>query len=154
MKIIGDGGHAKVVRTVMERQTGLVGEDLAFVAVGNNHDRKKEAILATAAGYKFPVLVHPSAVVEDTVRIGEGTVIMAGAVIQADVVIGRHCIINTSSSVDHDCILGDYVHIAPGAHLCGGVQVGEGTLVGVGSRALPGAVIGSWGLLRAGETAR
>ena len=154
MKIIGDGGHAKVVRRVIYALKFEADDSFAFIAVGDNLFRRSEALIAEVSGYKFPVLVHPSAVVDETVWIGEGTVIMAGAVVQADVVIGRHCIINTSASVDHDCILEDYVHIAPGANLCGGVKVGEGTLCGVGSRAVPGAVIGSWGLLRAGETAR
>ena len=156
MKIVGDGGHAKVVRQVIKaRYLGFdLGSQFAFIAIGDNSDRKKEAVMAEASGCKFPVLIHPSAVVDPSAKIGEGTVIMAGAVIQADAVIGKHCILNTCCSVDHDCVLGDYVHIAPGAHLCGGVKVGEGTLVGVGSRAVPGAVIGSWGLLRAGETAR
>ena len=154
MKIIGDGGHAKVVRSFIHRLAHSRVDGYAFIAVGDNASRKREALLAAAAGYKFPVLIHPSAVVDKSAKIGEGTVIMALAVVQPDSVIGKHCILNTSCSVDHDCVLEDYVHIGPGAHLCGGVKVGEGTLCGVGSRAVPGAVIGSWGLLRAGETAR
>jgi sugar O-acyltransferase (sialic acid O-acetyltransferase NeuD family) len=154
MKIIGDGGHAKVVRSVIRALRLSLGDEWAFIAVGNSAGRKKEALIATAAGYRFPTLIHPKATVDETARIGEGTIIMAGVVVQADTVIGKHCILNTCCSVDHDCKVGDYAHIAPGAHLCGGVTVGEGTLVGVGSRAIPGAVIGAWGLVRAGETAR
>ncbi|MGL5057391.1 MAG: hypothetical protein ACRC6A_08525 [Fusobacteriaceae bacterium] len=47
--------------------------------------------------------------------------------------IGKHCIINTESIVEHDNILSDYVRISPNATLCGGVKIGEETLIGVGA---------------------
>ena len=154
MIIVGDGGHAKVVKRVIYAMRFQADDRYAFVAIGNNSSRKGEVILSKASGYKFPVLIHPRAVVDETATIGEGTIVMAGAVVQADAVIGRHCILNTSCSIDHDCVLGDFVHIAPGAHLCGGVHVGEGALVGVGARAIPLARIREWALVKAGETAK
>ena len=140
MKIIGDGGHAAVIRTLANR-TGTV------IAVGDNRDRKGEA--EAHAGDTFPILVHPCASINGEVLIGEGTVIMAGAVVQTRAKIGRFCILNTGCSVDHDCVLGDYVHIAPGAHLCGNVTVGEGALVGVGVGVAPNTVIPAWSLVKA-----
>ena len=77
---------------------------------------------------------------------------MPGAIINADVVIGRHCIINTGASVDHECVIGDYCHIAPHATLCGQVHIDEGTLMGVGSCAIPCVKIGSWCTIGAGAT--
>jgi acyl-[acyl carrier protein]--UDP-N-acetylglucosamine O-acyltransferase len=53
-------------------------------------------------------------------------------------------IVNTGATVDHDCRLGDFVHVAPGAHLCGGVTVDEGALLGVGCAVAPGVRIGAW----------
>ena len=144
MKIIGNGGHAKVIRSFENRgHPGLV----AFVAIGDNHARKLEA--EALKGYIFRILKHPGAWIDETAKIGEGTVIMAGAIVAADVHIGRHCIINHGATVDHDCVIEDYVHIAPGAHLCGGVMVGEGALVGVGVGIAPGAVIPAWSLVKA-----
>lgn len=154
MKIIGDGGHAKVVKRVLFAMRFDADDRFAFIAIGNNANRRNEAIMAEAGGYIFPVLIHPKAIVDETAKIGEGTVIMAGAVVQADAVIGRHCILNSACSVDHDAIIGDYVHIGPGAHLCGNVTVGDGALVGVGARAVPGTRIAAWTVLKAGETAK
>ena len=45
---------------------------------------------------------------------------------------------------------GAYVHIAPGVHLCGGVTVGEGALLGVGCSVIPGVTIGAWATVAAG----
>lgn len=78
-------------------------------------------------------MIHPDAVVSRRVKIGKGTVVMAGAVINSDTTIGEGCIINTCSSVDHDNRLGNFVHVAVGAHLCGTVEVGSRTWVGAGA---------------------
>lgn len=99
-----------------------------IVAIGNGSIRERiQRELETV------VLIHPSAVIGRRVKIGKGTVVMAGAVINSDTCIGEGCIINTSSSVDHDCAVEDYSHISVGAHLCGTVHVGKGTWIGAGA---------------------
>ena len=42
------------------------------------------------------------------------------------------------------------MHIAPQATLCGGAQIGEGTLVGANSTILPNVKIGKWCTIAAG----
>lgn len=150
LKVIGDGGHTKVVRDVIAAMTQISGTH--FIAVGNNESRKKEAEL-NAGGY-FAVLIHPRAYVAPNAILGEGTIVMAGAVIQPEARIGKHVIVNTGATVDHECLIGDFAHIAPGAHLCGCVEVGEGALVGVGAVAIPGAKIPAWSLVKAGSVAK
>ena len=139
--IIGDGGHASVVKEITWWEW-----DGRFIAVGNNANRKHEAESRLGP---FVILIHPNAIVSRTVEIGEGTVIMAGAIVQAHARLGKHVIINTGATVDHHCVIEDYAHIAPGAHLCGNVIVGEGALVGVGVGIAPGAVIPPWSLVKA-----
>ena len=142
--IHGDGGHAKVLRDI-----AITPHDAWVVAVGDNYERRKEAQRLQREGCKFGVAIHAGAIVSPKAKIGEGSMIMAGAVIQADAVIGKHCIVNTCASVDHDSVLSDYVHIAPGAHLCGGVQVGEGAFIGTGVCVAPGYHIPAWTLVKA-----
>lgn len=102
-----------------------------FVAIGKAQTRKK--IIERFEKRKCPILVHPSAVIADTVEIGEGSVIMAGAVINPGVRVGQGVIVNTSSSIDHDCIIGDYSHVSVGAHLCGTVLIGDSVWIGSGA---------------------
>ncbi|WP_251493652.1 acetyltransferase [Otoolea muris] len=104
-----------------------------FVAVGNAGIREALQKKLEYAGGTPVTLVHPDAVIGDEVRIGAGSVMMAGAVINPGTVIGGGCIINTSSSVDHDCMLGDYVHIAVGAHVAGNVVIGNAAWIGAGA---------------------
>lgn len=102
-----------------------------FVAVGSNEIRRK--ITEKIPPNRIVSLVHPAAVIADSVKIGQGTVIMAGVVINSDTVVGRGGIVNTCSSVDHDCKIGDFVHVSVGSHMSGTVNVGDNCLLGVGS---------------------
>lgn len=104
-----------------------------FVAVGNADIRQKLLEAYEEAGADIPVLIHPKAVIGTDVRIGNGTVVMAGAVIHPETTIGKGCIINTSASVDHENRIGEYVHVSVGAHLAGNVTVGKATWIGVGA---------------------
>lgn len=170
MYLFGASGHGKVIKEIIEANGqqveafvddnpninelcgmpvlhGVTDKSPMIVSIGVNHIRKK---VVGRLDCEFGVAIHPSAVVSPSAKIGEGTVVMAGAVINADTVIGKHCIINTGATVDHECVIGDYCHIAPNATLCGQVHVGEGTLMGVKSCAIPCANIGSWCSIGAG----
>lgn len=101
-------------------------------------------------GYCFKTLIHPSAVVDSSAFIAEGTQVMAGAVIQPFARIGRNVIINTRSSIDHHCSIEDHVHLAPGTTLSGGVKIGESSLVGAGAVVIQGVIVGREATVAAG----
>lgn len=85
-----------------------------------------------AAGFEFPTLIHPSAVVEPSAQLGAGAQVFPHAYIGSEAQLGVGCIVNTGAFVSHDGVLSDYVNLAPGSILAGAVQVGEGTLIGMG----------------------
>jgi len=103
------------------------------VAIGNNEIREQKTDLLKEAGFNFPSLVHPSAIVSKYANVGFGSVIFANAVISAFTKIGSGCIINTGAIVDHDCKVGNFVHISPNSALAGGVSIGEKSWIGIGS---------------------
>lgn len=104
-----------------------------FVAIGNNlvRERIQEQLLDACAS--IPTLIHPYSIIGEWVELGIGSVVMAGSVINCCSKIGNGCIINTGTTIDHDNILEDYVHVSPGAHLAGTVNVGKRTWIGIGS---------------------
>lgn len=112
------------------------------LAIGQNGARAELMEWLLANGHELETVVHPTAVVGATVKIGIGAFIAAGAILTADASIGPGAIVNTGATVDHDCEIGDAAHIAPGVNLCGNVRVGARTLVGVGSSVRPGITIG------------
>lgn len=104
-----------------------------FVGIGNNATRQRIHELLETVGASIPVLIHPNAVVGLQVDIGIGTAVMAGAIVNCCTKIGKGCIINTASTIDHDNNIADFVHISPGAHLAGTVNIGKGSWLGIGS---------------------
>ena len=101
-----------------------------IVAIGNESVRRR---IQNEIKGDLATLIHPSAAIGRGVKVGKGSVVMAGAVINPYACIGEGCIINTCASVDHDYVVGDFVHISVGAHLAGNVHVGSGTWVGIGA---------------------
>lgn len=166
MWIWGNGGHAKVVREatrVRDWPTIVDGDERypwkefyssmpGVIAIGDNKTRKR---IADRLGpeQQYATIFDPSHICHQHgfINDGAGSVFLAGSVVQTWSAIGDHVIINTCASVDHDCWISDFVHIAPGAHLCGNVKVGEGTLVGAGTIVTPGVTIGPWLVIPAGS---
>lgn len=124
----------------------------AAVTIGGSRgqDRRVIAEQLSQVGLALPPIIHLSASVSPRSTVGEGSQILANAVVAADAVIGRLCIINNSVNVDHECQIDDGVHIAPGAVLCGCVEVGENAMIGAGSVILPRRRIGMGALVGAG----
>ncbi len=128
-------------------------EDVKFIiAIGNNQTRKSIADKLKLPNGRYMTLVHPTATVSSSAKIGQGTVIMAHSVINADTHIGDHTIINTSSVVEHDNELGSFVHVSPNATLTGAVKIKEGVHVGAGATVIPNVEIGEWAVIGAGAT--
>ena len=119
-----------------------------IISIGNNSIRK---ILSEKLKKKFTTLIHKTAIVASSVRILEGTVVMAGVIINTDAKVGRHVILNTSAIIEHDCKLDDFVHVSPNATITGGVHIGEGSHIGAGAIIIPGVRLGKWATIGAGS---
>jgi len=113
------------------------------LGVGDNTARARCHARLLEAGFEVVSVVHCSAVVAPTARIGQGTVVMACAAVNPDATLGAGCIVNTGAVVEHDCALGDYVHLSPNAALGGNVAIGHRSHLGLGAVALPGVRIGA-----------
>lgn len=122
-----------------------------LIAIGDNQIRKSIVSKLGLTSEHYVTLIHPSAVISPSARIGKGTVVMANAVIQADAVIGDHAIINSGAIIEHDAHAGDYAHIAPRVTITGGVRVQEGVMVGAGATVIPGQCIKQWAIVGAGS---
>lgn len=64
-------------------------------------------------------LIHASAVVDESVKLGEGTRVNAGCVIDQNVVIGADCEIGPRVTIHAGTHIGDRVHVQAGAVLGG-----------------------------------
>jgi UDP-3-O-[3-hydroxymyristoyl] glucosamine N-acyltransferase len=100
---------------------------------------------------RWAALVDPRAITAEGVRIGPGSIVSANGQIGPDSSVGAHCFLRPGAIVSHDVTISDFVylgqtsvvcgyssietgaHIAPGAIVRDGVQVGRFALVTLGS---------------------
>jgi sugar O-acyltransferase (sialic acid O-acetyltransferase NeuD family) len=124
-----------------------------IIAVGDNWTRYKvwEKIKSIKPNFNFVNAIHPSAQIAKNVRIGNGTVIMAGAIVNSDSSIGKHCIINTNSSLDHDSVMCDFSSLAPNSATGGNVQIGKFSAICLGANIIHGITIKEQSVIGAGS---
>lgn len=123
-----------------------------IVGIGDNIVRKQiTESLEEMVGTNWINVIHPSAIIAPSAKLGHGLVIVAGAIINPDVIIANYVIINTGATVDHDCTVGDFAHIGPGANLTAGITIGTGTLVGAAASFVPYHTVGNWAVIGAGS---
>jgi sugar O-acyltransferase (sialic acid O-acetyltransferase NeuD family) len=134
---------------------GLLRDGVSLMlAFGHNAARLALGEDLQAMGFRFPVVVHPAAVLSPDCVVGAGTFVGAGAILQADSKVGAHAIINTAAVVEHDCSVGDGVHLGPRVTLSGRVSVGRGTWLGTGAVVRDGVTIGERSIVGMGSVVR
>lgn len=151
--ILGAGGHAKAISDAQpgdmtEDDATVKSDDIVAIGIGDRDTRKK--LFAKFRNHIVHV-IHPTAYVAETARLGQGAQVMARAFIGPNVTVGENVLINTGAQVDHDCIIGDNCDIAPGAILCGTVTLGEGCAIGAGAIIVQGVTLDAGTLIPAGS---
>lgn len=123
-------------------QKGIKQAFITLGTVGDTRQRIRLYKMLKEIGFELINVVHPSAIIADSLALGSGNAIMSGSIINTYTTLGDNCIINTGSIIEHDCVIEDHVHIATGAKLAGNVKVREGTHVGIGAIVKQGVTIG------------
>jgi sugar O-acyltransferase (sialic acid O-acetyltransferase NeuD family) len=123
-------GGAEVLEDLVAKGTHLAVN--AVGGIGDLESRMEIFQRLQSAGFDFPPLVHPSAVVEPSARLSPGVQILPQAYVGTQASIGFGVIVNNGAILSHDCHVGDYSGFAPGAILAGEVRVGKAVQVGMG----------------------
>jgi sugar O-acyltransferase (sialic acid O-acetyltransferase NeuD family) len=127
-------------------------ESIWFVcAIGDPKVRCRIAKKFSAMGCKFASILHPDVRIPRSVRIGAGTVVMAGTQFTTDAIVGSHVVIYLNCSITHDVEIGDFCMIASGCNLSGGAVLEAGVQFSTGASILPRRRIGAWAIIGAGS---
>jgi UDP-3-O-[3-hydroxymyristoyl] glucosamine N-acyltransferase len=128
---ISDAGHDSIVfvqdektlEAALASEAGLI---LAPPKLAPQRDRRimfvehPKYVFAQCAHYfdSFEkTYIHPSAIIDPTAHIGEGTSVGAGSVIEAGAYIGEYCKIRNNVTIHGSVTIGDYVLVQSGAVL-------------------------------------
>ena len=103
----------------------------AFLAFGDGGERAAMAQRCRDAGLALPALVHPTACIDPTARIGEGSVVCAQAFLGPQAQVGEGVLVNTAASIDHESRIGDYATLSPRVTIAGRTSIGARTFIGI-----------------------
>jgi sugar O-acyltransferase (sialic acid O-acetyltransferase NeuD family) len=120
-----------------------IGSPQAKLAVGRQLREQYSQI-------EWPVLMHPTAYVGRTSKLGAGVVVGVNAILTENVLIADFTQCNFGSAIGHETQIGEGCLINPGANISGGVSLGEGVLVGTGAKILEYLRVGDHAIIGAG----
>lgn len=124
--------------------------DACLLAVSDVQAKRQLVKRMKARGARFGTLIHPTAVIARTARIGEGCIICPLAALSAAVLLGDFVTVNGYSGIGHHSTVGSYSTLSSHVDITGNVAVGESVFFGSGARVLPGLKIGNDAKIGAG----
>lgn len=101
---------------------------------------------------RYATIVHPTATVGESCRVGVGSVLLAHVDLTADVVVGRHVAVMPQVVLPHDARVDDYATLASGVRLGGACHVAEGAYIGAAACLREGVTIGARAMVGMGST--
>lgn len=115
--------------------------DVFVCAIGDPKVREKLVGIVEKKGGEFFTLIHRTALIASSSKIGVGCVFAPFVVIQPDCVVGNHAIFNVRSSIGHDTQVGNFCSFMGVAGTNGHTKVGDRVYMATNAIDLPHSVI-------------
>lgn len=112
-------------------------DDCFICAIGSPKVKEKLTQRILARGGEFINIIHNSAIVHPTVKMGVGNIICPRVHIHDHARIGSYVTFNGRSGAGHDAEVGDYSSVMSSVDITGYVIVGKRTFWGTGAKAVP-----------------
>jgi sugar O-acyltransferase (sialic acid O-acetyltransferase NeuD family) len=117
--------------------------DKLLLAIGVPYARRKVAEDLIALGAEFLTLIHPTAIVAASARVGEGSILCPYAIASDSCSIGRFVAMNYHASLGHDASAGDFAVLSPYATLGGNAHIESDVFMGLHASVGPGKTVGA-----------
>jgi sugar O-acyltransferase (sialic acid O-acetyltransferase NeuD family) len=112
-------------------------QDRFLFAIGDIDVKKRLIIKMKKRGAKFLTLVHPTAIMANTTKIGEGVIICPFCLVSDNVLLEDFVMMNVYSSCGHDAKVGSYSILSPYATLNGFVILEDEVFLGTHTTVIP-----------------
>lgn len=148
--LVGFGGHAQEVMIQMGMKLKCFVDDdyvvdgtlplskfnpleyALMIAVGDSTIRQS-IVEKLPKETKYFTFIHPTAIIGDSIEIGEGSFVGAYSILTNNIKIGKHSLLNRSNHIGHDCTIGNYFSAMPGAIVSGNVVIEDCVYLGTNS---------------------
>lgn len=125
-------------------------DDVFLCAVGNPALRRPITERIKGLGGRFITLIHPTAIVADGARLGEGVIVCPYALVSVDAWVKDGAVVYYHSSVDHDVVVGPWTQISGHCDIMGGATIGAEVFLGSHAAILPQVHVGDRAIVGAG----
>jgi UDP-2-acetamido-3-amino-2,3-dideoxy-glucuronate N-acetyltransferase len=78
------------------------------------------------------IRIHPTAIIEEDVTLGDGTSVWDNAHIRHGTQLGEECLVGGKTLIAYDVQIGSRVKINSAAYICNGVTIEDGVMVSAG----------------------
>ncbi|MEM6735926.1 MAG: acetyltransferase [Bacteroidota bacterium] len=136
-----------------QEYTRLIGQKCeAFIATDDNEIRKKYVEYLSETRKVMPInAIHPSAIISDSFRLGQGNFINTSVVLSNDSKMGDHNIINSMATIEQEAEIGDFVQIGAGSTINSKVNIEDEVFIGSGVTIVAGVTIKQGARIGAGS---
>jgi sugar O-acyltransferase (sialic acid O-acetyltransferase NeuD family) len=139
---------AKYLGTIKDHH---VSSDFNYImGIANMNYRRKIVERFLKEGAVFTNLIHPTAYVSKSARLGNGIVLGPYVNIGPNGTVGDFTLLNARVSVGHDTVIGNYNFISPNVSFSGFTSVGDENLFGINAATIPGIKVGNKNKIAAG----
>ena len=112
-------------------------QDRFLFAIGDIDVKKRLIMKMKKRRAKFLTLVHPTAIMANTTKIGEGVIICPFCLVSDNVLLEDFVMMNVYSSCGHDAKVGRYSILSPYATLNGFVILEDEVFLGTHTTVIP-----------------
>jgi len=112
-------------------------QDRFLFAIGDIDIKKHLITKLKEKGAKFLTLIHPTAIMANTTKIGEGVIVCPFCLVSDNVLLEDFVMMNVYSSCGHDAKVGSYSILSPYATLNGFVILEDEVFLGTHTTVIP-----------------
>ena len=107
-------------------------QEVEFViAVGEPSSRELLFDRVDGRGYGFATIVHPSAFVSPSARLGRGVFVKMQSIVSTEAVLEDNVFVQSDAIIGHDVRVGRHTQVSAYTHVAGHASVGERCYLGV-----------------------
>jgi len=132
------------------RGYNILEDDRFIISLGDPGLRRALAERLARRGARFVSLVHPTAYVAPTARIGHGCIIGPFANVGSYVQLEDHVLMNLYSAAGHDAHIGPFCVFSPYSVANGGSRLDDGVFLGTHAAITPNVRVGPGSKIAAG----
>jgi len=147
IKVLGDDGILNELY-----KSGIRCLAMGIGGFRDNETRKTVFLKSKKLGFNFISAIDTSAIISNSVVLGEGVVLFPGVLLNTDVRIGDNVIIATGSSIDHETIIRNHALVSAGVTIGANCVIDDEALVALGANIVSGIHICEKALVGAGAT--